>query len=1077
MAVSLRYKDRVPGVVVEPRRSAPAENPYRLDIVGFVGFAERGPLDTPVLLEDYSQFTTIFGGDIFLARHKGQPVYAHLPSAVRAFFDNGGRRCYVVRVADNKKATANHFKLPGLLGWTPESGFEPAICPAAWVGRWSNSITVGTRVHARPLQIDPKGRQNGYNFCTNEVVKDGVTVEPETNRYVELDLRVPSATTVKAGDVLRVLLEDKTEVYLRAKEVRQFGYISAEERRKGIPITVRSEDKHPLAFAPGIQLPDADNLTLVDYRHKGVWYGLPVPYRLDLSVQQNEPRGVFAFDFLLVNKPAVNHEGNPCCCVCHDDTPDEDFVFPLSVGEQPDSADMLSLTYTFPRDDQPSETLELHFPIDLNDVNVLERANRTFIRITSSLMRLPRITLKKIEKLGGPATTEWVTLPLPLDGLNFNPTLRPERRYELNFESSEELLVVNDVLRLTVADEKGDRSYLFSVDNLDVVFSTGNRQRVTAFARLLVSPVDARVTAGRIPEQVDLLRFDLFIREGKDALEAHTQLNFGNRADSWMRALAHPTLEDKITSEDLRRRSLRLAVPENYESLFQRSRTQLELPDSQPLPLYLPFDMSEQTPPPSDFNGALWSGGKTRGAHDGLDTFRPINLFLDPEFVKSTAAGQIGLTPREINDIANRLLYFNEPRKRPTEKAGEKPTRLMKLHSLYAVDDVALISIPDLGHRRWRRSRVVRWWGSAPPQTEKPVLLPPGTFQPVAPLRWQSVLPAPSGKRTPLRLPRARVAIEPLNIYQELAALPATLDEDDECWGCETLEDILLVHCAMVNLCTARTDMLALLSLPIFYGLPDVLDWYQQIVCPRANDDVLPERPASPCSSGVGDKLEIDCPDDALDERALSHAIAYHGWLDIREERTPQLSALRTIPPDGPVSGMIAAREIARGPGIAPANEPLLGVVGLNPALTDAEWALLYDRQINVLRQRPGRFVALSAHTMTADAQLRMLSIRRLMIYLRKLVLGEGERYVFENNTERFRNAVQRRFEQIFDTLLRQGALVGYQVDTGPRVNTPNDIDNGRLFIEIRIAPTYPVEYITIVLLRSGENTLELVER
>jgi hypothetical protein len=1070
MAVSLRYKDRLPGVVVEPRRSAPAENPYRLDIVGFVGFAERGPLDTPVMLEDYSQFVTIFGGDIFLARHKGQPVYAHLPSAVRAFFDNGGQRCYVVRVTNNQKATANRFKLPGLLGWTPERGFEPAICPAAWVGRWSNSITVGTRLHARPLQIDPKGRQNGYSYCSNEIVdaETGKVVHPETNHFIELDLRVPSANTVKAGDVLRVRLEDNSEVYFRAKEVKQFGYISPEARRKGVPITVRSEDQHPLAFTPGLQLPHTARLTLVDYRHKGVWYGLPLSYQLDLSVQPNEIGGPFFFDFMLLDRPAVNHEGKGCRCVCRDDKPDEDYVFPLGKDAQPDAADLLSLTYEFKRGDAPAETFELHFPIKMLRIDEQKRANRTFsfIRLSSEIMRLPRITLKKVEKLGSATSSAWAALPLPLDGLNYNPTLRPERRYELSFESSEELLVVNDVLRLTVADEAGDRIYLFSVDNLDIVFTAGNRQRITAYARLLVSPLAGRATAGKIPEQVDLLCFDLFIREGKDALEARTQLSFGNRADSWTRALAHPTLEDKITSEDLLRRSLRLAVPTEYEEHFQRSRTRLELPEALPLPLYLPFDMSEQTPPPSDFNGALWNGGKTRGAQDGLDTFRPINLFLDAEFVKSTPTGQVGLTPREISDVANRRLHFSQP-----------PKRLTKLHSLYAVDDVALISIPDLGHRRWRRSRIVRWWGSATSSTETVVQPTPGTFQPVAPLRWASPLPAPSGKYIPLRLPRARVALEPLNIYQELAALPVTLDEDDECWGCETLEDILLVHRAMVNLSAARTDMLALLSLPIFYGLPDVLDWYQQIVCPRANDDVLPERPASPCVGGVGDRVELECPPDFLDERALSHAITYHGWLDIREERTPQLSALRTIPPDGPISGMIAAREIARGPGIAPANEALLGVVGLNPALTDAEWALLYDRHINVLRQRPGRFVALSAHTMTADAQLRMLSIRRLMIYIRKLVLREGERFVFENNTERFRNAVQRRFEQIFDTLLRQGAVVGYQVDTSARVNTPNDINNGRLFIEIRVAPTYPVEYITIVLLRSGENLLELVER
>ena len=36
-------------------------------------------------------------------RTAAQPVWAQLPTAVRAFFDNGGRRCYVVRVGEDPR--------------------------------------------------------------------------------------------------------------------------------------------------------------------------------------------------------------------------------------------------------------------------------------------------------------------------------------------------------------------------------------------------------------------------------------------------------------------------------------------------------------------------------------------------------------------------------------------------------------------------------------------------------------------------------------------------------------------------------------------------------------------------------------------------------------------------------------------------------------------------------------------------------------------------------------------------------------------------------------------------------------
>jgi hypothetical protein len=62
----------------------------RSDIAAFVGIAETGPLDTPVAVQSFRQFQSLFGGFI---------GGAYLAYAVRGFFENGGRRCWVVRVA------------------------------------------------------------------------------------------------------------------------------------------------------------------------------------------------------------------------------------------------------------------------------------------------------------------------------------------------------------------------------------------------------------------------------------------------------------------------------------------------------------------------------------------------------------------------------------------------------------------------------------------------------------------------------------------------------------------------------------------------------------------------------------------------------------------------------------------------------------------------------------------------------------------------------------------------------------------------------------------------------------------
>ncbi|HEX3559744.1 MAG TPA: phage tail sheath C-terminal domain-containing protein [Pyrinomonadaceae bacterium] len=80
-----------PGVYYERvDTSAPAIAAVRTDVAGFVGLAVRGPLDTPVPVQSWRQFEAHFGG------FSGAAFLAY---AVRGFFENGGRRCWVVRVA------------------------------------------------------------------------------------------------------------------------------------------------------------------------------------------------------------------------------------------------------------------------------------------------------------------------------------------------------------------------------------------------------------------------------------------------------------------------------------------------------------------------------------------------------------------------------------------------------------------------------------------------------------------------------------------------------------------------------------------------------------------------------------------------------------------------------------------------------------------------------------------------------------------------------------------------------------------------------------------------------------------
>src|SRR5215218_7086647 len=101
MAPAARLARRLPGIEVDAAPPPPAEALPRMDVAVLVGFASAGPLHVPVAVESVTQFAAVFGPDAPLAwdAARGVRARAYLGPAVRAFFANGGRRCWVVRVA------------------------------------------------------------------------------------------------------------------------------------------------------------------------------------------------------------------------------------------------------------------------------------------------------------------------------------------------------------------------------------------------------------------------------------------------------------------------------------------------------------------------------------------------------------------------------------------------------------------------------------------------------------------------------------------------------------------------------------------------------------------------------------------------------------------------------------------------------------------------------------------------------------------------------------------------------------------------------------------------------------------
>src|SRR5215471_19418434 len=149
--MAIATEPRLPGVYFLPSLRASGLGLPPLDVAAFVGFAERGPLHLPVPVEDLAEYRAVFGTDLPLASELGgRTVYANLPQAVAGFFTNGGRRCYVVRVA-GKHAQASRFRLSGVVALSGAAAAQYASIQASSPGDWSVQLRLGTRLQATPL--------------------------------------------------------------------------------------------------------------------------------------------------------------------------------------------------------------------------------------------------------------------------------------------------------------------------------------------------------------------------------------------------------------------------------------------------------------------------------------------------------------------------------------------------------------------------------------------------------------------------------------------------------------------------------------------------------------------------------------------------------------------------------------------------------------------------------------------------------------------------------------------------------------------------------------------------------------
>ena len=136
---------------------------------------------------------------------------------------------------------------------------------------------------------------------------------------------------------------------------------------------------------------------------------------------------------------------------------------------------------------------------------------------------------------------------------------------------------------------------------------------------------------------------------------------------------------------------------------------------------------------------------------------------------------------------------------------------------------------------------------------------------------------------------------------------------------------------------------------------------------------------------------------------------------------------------------------------------------------------------VNTLRNFPGRgSLVWGARTTSQDPDWKYVNIRRYLIYLEHSIDNGTQWAVFEPNGEQLWGAVRRSVSDFLFNEWKSGALQGsrqteaFFVRCDRSTMTQNDLDNGRLIMEIGVAALRPAEFV-IFRSASGRQTRSLM--
>ncbi len=140
----------------------------------------------------------------------------------------------------------------------------------------------------------------------------------------------------------------------------------------------------------------------------------------------------------------------------------------------------------------------------------------------------------------------------------------------------------------------------------------------------------------------------------------------------------------------------------------------------------------------------------------------------------------------------------------------------------------------------------------------------------------------------------------------------------------------------------------------------------------------------------------------------------------------------------------------------------VINVEGLVRKYTEGELDTLYNSGINPIRFFPGRGIVIWGQRtlLNRPSALDRLNVRLLLIVIEPAIKYTLEDFLFDLNDEASRTLAKTIVDSYMDNIKARRGVTDFRVVCDDTNNTPNDVDNNRMILDLYLIPTRSIEEI-----------------